>query len=416
MPSKAIERIRAGLASKGFNIYTGTELWETREDFPISVAPLSYLLGGSMAAGWTILLGGGAGTGKTTLAKAIVSDHLHALPDRVALVGDIEEAEDGNPQRRRITQWNDLDDRVGIIRWSGSGEGFFDGIIEQVQTQEPICALVLDSADALVPRKEHEADMNKGQAMALQASMFSNIFRKAKGILSLCHISTIWISQKRQNPSAGGAADYYRGNAMRHGVDITVVLTGGIHSTSARYDNPFTGEVMGALSTLRLDRKRKGHGIPLHEIDMAITFQGGIDLEFNLVIVLEKMEIGYTPRARQHSLPIDEETWQKVEADLVDNLNPEYCGTTDWKEFADYKNGHLVISHGEKIARGWRLAGMMKASPLLYRTLFNLHLEGLRLEPSQRPRRTTYPGPFMYPSPETIKEMLTEIESVAEVE
>jgi hypothetical protein len=402
MAKSILQLANEALAGTGHQLYTASQLYAMREDFRPSCAPITQLLRGIAGSGWRFLLGGAPSSGKTTCAKDLVKDHRRAFPERGVLWVDVEHAEEGNPHRAEIHQWAG-DNDILILPWSGTGEGLFDNLVRMVKKGVPLSCVVIDSANGLVPRQEEGKDLDQSAQMAGPAAMFSKIFRVSNGILSRNHITQIWIAQRRQDPGNQGRNNFYIGNAMKHNVDVGIQFTGGPEYKSNHYANPFTGEIIGASSALKLIKKRKGEGIPLDVNEIAITFEGGLHQGLNLAACLSGK--GLVGSNRQFYLPCPARQWEAIEAEVAVAENWELAGDQAPGKWSTYADETLKIA-GSAVERNFRAGALFAASPTALAVA-----EARLCEDFVRPKQAVYPGTFSYPTPDEIDALMKEIES-----
>lgn len=440
--AEGIRIAKEAAAARGFRLFTLKELHAMREDYIFESPGLMRIFRGPINAGARIGIGGGTGVGKSSLAKRIASDWRRAFPDRIVLIADFEQAEEGSPHRAAANHWNMEDDGIQILPWSGTGEGFYDYMIDLIKLGVPISGVIFDSLHSMTPRQQMTTDLDADHKQYAQmASMMSNVLRKSTGVLGACNITQIWILQQRTNPAAGGATSNKMGKAVEHYADVLINLTGGINSKDARLIDGETKQVFGAVSHSTAAKKRKGAEDfkPLSEVDLYISFDGGVDDYMNLAAAIEEMfavegkQILTVPLPRERADEEGPHVASEVCQDLIDNdYGPDVEGV-DYtvkrtlvkvteevevegetvEQVTEFFDTSLIIKGPGKqssaLGRNVLMANMMEASPK-----FNQYCYRTFMSQFEAPRRPMYLGGFSYPSGEQLEALLTELDAGAE--
>jgi RecA/RadA recombinase len=406
--AEALARARAAVEARGGRLYTVAELGATREDFLTGCAPFDLLMRGPMAAGWRIALQGVGGAGKSTLARAILTAHLRAFPDRVVVYFDIEDNEEGDQDRAALHGWRDQwGERVLIVKWAGTGEGLYDTLVDMIRERVPISCICLDSLNGLCPRGEFDGDLDASQQRAQLATMMSDMLRRTTGLLAMNHITQLWIFQRRDNPQAGAAAPKAIGNATKHYSDLRIEFNGGIEFRSYWLGDEKHG-YWGAKSGMKLARKRKGHGRPLDAVEFAITFDGGLDRNYNLVracfdrgLLGEKIQCVLDLPADRRSAILAELSAAGV-LDAEGRPAPPPVGG---KPPLTIEEGVMKV-RGAEDARLELLANYCDDAPTL-----SAHLHERLVADFPAPRLAVYPGAWTYPTGGSLQALLDELDA-----
>ena len=423
--------VRTLVEERGAQIYTASDLWSVREDYVSHCPVVNALMQGPCHLGWRWKLGGGTGTGKTTLAWEILRDHLFAAPDRVNIWVDAEHAQEGHPERSRVAGIPSEDPRVQILPWHGTGEGLFSLFKAMLLRDNPVPlgCVVIDSMHALTPMSEREGDT--GAACRL-AAMISDAMRKMTGLFARCHITQVWLLQRRSGP---GTLYNAIGNALEHYADLDISFTGGIRTsekiTSAdgevedsseddvedEDEGPRTktrtkkkSHVIGAYSTLTLTKKRSGDGTPYDSTSCAITFTAGLDFGLNLALALEHMGYG---GISGYKIPC-----QGAGAQVMEELRAESSLWTTNKEnetvpLATLKFdlvGDELRVKGNALARPVTLSKLLDFSPTLRALAWKLSTSKFRA-----PKKACYRGAFMLPTKKQLEALVADLEAGAEL-
>ncbi len=181
----------------------------TVEVIPSGSLALDVALGvGGVPRGRVIEIFGPEGSGKTTLAQAIIAN-AQRLGGIAAFI-DAEHAFDVVYSRKLGVDADNL-----LVSQPDTGEQALD-IVEVLVRSGAIDVIVIDSVAALVPRAEIEGEMGDSH-MGLQARLMSQALRKLAGIVNKTNTCVVFINQIRMKIGVlfGNPETTTGGNALK---------------------------------------------------------------------------------------------------------------------------------------------------------------------------------------------------------
>lgn len=205
---------------------------------------------------------GNTGGGKSTLAL----ESAKLCQDAGGVIGFIDAEQALN---RELVDQIGIDPGRFVIAQTETGEQAMD-VCDDMVRSGVFDMIIVDSAAALIPRSEFEADYD-AQQMGAQARMLSKFMRKITGPVGQYGVALVVINQIRSNLAAYGAPEESTGGkALKFFSSIRVEVR-----TSASKQIKVGSDVVGTTVTATV--KKNKFAAPFKKCEYTITFGKGID-------------------------------------------------------------------------------------------------------------------------------------------
>lgn len=292
-------------------IWTSTEgaVFDTSNRLRFPSATLNYMTYGGIPRGRMMRLGGVEGSGKTTLAYAIMGQYIRDGEDqRKILYLDTENAYDVQwAMKQGVT---DPERVIVISQTEEPAELLLEYVLNLMDTGD-IGLVVLDSLDGLVPDAVMKKDI-AGSTIGALATVATKFYAKAKGVCAQHEMIFITISQVREKVnSPWGGLDTSGGRMVKHAQSITLFLTGGSYFDDGFKDVPSNfGFPRGKTVTVQLKKIRCAP--PDRKVGTyTINFVDGVDREIDLFEMA--LVLGFIEQSGAWYQLFDPETGEQLE-------------------------------------------------------------------------------------------------------
>lgn len=230
---------------------------------PTGSLTLDHALGvGGFPRGRITELYGPTGGGKSTLALSAAK----LCQDLGGVVGFIDAEQALN---RELVEQIGIDPARFVLAQTDTGEQALE-LVENMTRSNVFDMIIIDSAAALIPKAEFEADFEQ-QQMGLQARLLSKFMRRVTGPVGRHNVALVVINQVRSNLGAYGAPDESTGGkALKYFSSVRVEVR-----TSASKQIKVGTDVVGTMVTATV--KKNKFAAPFKKAEYTITFGRGID-------------------------------------------------------------------------------------------------------------------------------------------